>query len=77
MKQLHDKVFTKSFLGIFKIHIYSEDRYSDQIEQYWNTLYKHFVSIYLFKWKVFSTHWMTGSYSNGNTQMGGFYEKEN
>jgi hypothetical protein len=77
MKEIIHKRFSKRFLYIFEITIYSEDRYSDTDETYWNTLYKHFVQIYLFKWKVFSTHWMTGTYCNGETAIGGFYEKGN
>jgi hypothetical protein len=76
MKEVCHKNFSKRFLFVFEISIYSEDRYSeDEVSEYWNSLYKHFVHIYIFKWKVFSTHWMTGTYINGNTAFGKFYEK--
>lgn len=77
MKEICNKRYHKKFMfGLMSIDIYSEDRYSDATSEYWNTLYKHFVTIYLLKYKVFHTFWRTGTTCSGNTEIGGFYEKE-
>jgi hypothetical protein len=64
------KDFYKRFLIVFSIEIYSEPRNEN------STLYKHFVTIYLFNKKVFHTFWKTGTYPSGKIHINEFYERK-
>lgn len=63
------KYFYKRFLFVFSIEIHSEPRNEK------STLYKHFITVYLFNIKVFHTFWKTGTYLGGKIHINEFYER--
>lgn len=66
----HNKELRKSFLGIFDVHIYSEDRTDGK-----GLLYKHFLKIRCCGFTVFSTFWKTGTVE-GKVNRSGFYSSD-
>lgn len=60
--------FKKRFFWLFKIEIYSEDRYN-------NVLYKHFVSIFFLNYRIFHTFWRTGTKVDREIYESSFYYK--
>jgi hypothetical protein len=71
---MHKKLDQK-FLKLFRIVIYSEDHYYDN--EYTGTFYKHFLTIYFLKFRIFYTLWRTGKDISGKINDTGFYKKGN